>query len=161
MRGQVLGIKFGGRHKKRSETMENIEIMLSLIGTIIGLVLTVLTFVVKSIRNAKVQKGLKQAIKISNAVLPFIREAEKFASYSGAEKKAYVMIKANQFAITNRIKFDANQVSDKIEELVALTRQVNFKPTAKEKAEIAKDIAAVTAEANSSQINAAIASTWL
>ena len=107
--------------------MKNLELLLSLIGTILGLSITVVTFIVKSVRSAKVKKGLETAVKIGNAILPFIREAEKFTAFSGEEKKTYVMTKANQFAIQNKIAFDEKQVSDKIEELVALTKQVNAK----------------------------------
>jgi hypothetical protein len=124
--------------------LKNIEIILSLAGTSLGLFITVLTFVMKTIKSVKAKKALEQAIKIGNAVLPFIREAEKFTSYTGLEKKAYVMTKANQFALSNRIPFKEIQVSEKIEELVALTKQVNIKSTTKEKAEIKKEIQAIS-----------------
>lgn len=119
--------------------MQQIEITLSLAGTVLGLVITFLTFIVKFVKNSKAKKGLEQAVKISNAVLPFIREAEKFSAYSGAEKKAYVMTKATQFAIANDIAFDEEQVSEKVEELVSLTKQVNFK-TNSNTAEMDKEI---------------------
>ena len=117
--------------------MKNLEILLSLIGTILGLAITVATFIVKSIRNKKVKKSLEQIVKIGNAVLPFIHEAEKLTGYTGAEKKAYVMTKANQFAIQNKIVFNEEQVSKKIEELINLTKQVNVRSTveAREQAE--------------------------
>jgi len=114
--------------------MENLEIILSLIGTTLGLAITVLTFIIRSVRNSKVKKSLEQAVKIGNAVLPFVREAEKFTSFSGAEKKAYVMTKANQFAIQNKILFSEELVSQKVEELVELTKQVNVKSRGESKA---------------------------
>ena len=46
-------------------------------------------------------------------------------SYSGEEKKEYVMTKANRYAIENGIAFDEEAVSAKVEELISLTRQVN------------------------------------
>jgi hypothetical protein len=120
--------------------MRNLQVILSLVGTILGLLITVLTFAVKTLKNVKAKRIAEQTIKIGNAVLPFIKEAEKFTAYSGEEKKAYVMTKANQFALTNHIAFDENQVSNKVEELVALTKQVNIKTTASQKAEIKKEI---------------------
>ena len=57
--------------------------------------------------------------------LPYIQQAESFVHYSGAEKKEYVMTKANQYAIDNGIEFDQDMVSKKIEELVTLTKEVN------------------------------------
>jgi hypothetical protein len=105
--------------------MRQLDIILSLIATIIGLSITLLTFFVKTIRNARAKRIAEQAIKIGNAILPFIREAEKFAGYSGTEKKTFVMTRVNQFTIDNHISFDEKQVSDKIEELVTLTKQIN------------------------------------
>ena len=72
--------------------------------------------------------------------MPFIREAEKFTAYSGAEKKAFVMTKANQFALKNNLAFYEEQVSEKVEELVTLTKQVNIKT--REKSEIVNEQAA-------------------
>ena len=125
--------------------MENLEVILSLCGTIFGLIITVCTFIVKTVNNAKAKRIAEQAIKISNAVLPFIKEAEKFTAYTGAEKKAYVMTKANQFALVHHIPFSEEQVSEKIEELVTLTRQVNVRTKQKEKAEMAKEIEQIAA----------------
>jgi len=115
--------------------MNELEILISLAGTILGLVLTVVTFIVKWVRSARARRGLEQAVKIGNAVQAFIREAEKFTAFSGEQKKAFVMTKANQFAIDNRIAFRENQISNKIEELVALTRQVNFRDSTVRKIE--------------------------
>ena len=125
--------------------IENLEIILSLAGTILGLLITVLTFWVKMINNSKAKKIAEEAIRIGNSVLPYIKEAEKFVSYSGEEKKAYVMTKANQFAIENNIPFNEEKVSEKIEELVELTRQVNTKIEAKEKKEISNQIEQIIA----------------
>ena len=103
--------------------INNLEIVISLIGTVLGLIFTFLAY----IRNAKAKKNLQCEVKMTNALLPFICEAEKFTSFNGAEKKAFVMTNANQFAIENKIKFNAEQVSEKIEKLLALTKQVNAK----------------------------------
>ena len=105
--------------------MENLEIILSAAGTALGLLVTTVTFLAKFIKNAKGKKVAENIVKIGNAMIPYIQEAETFLNYSGEEKKQYVMTKANQFAIDNNIPFDAEAVSDKIEELIALTNQVN------------------------------------
>lgn len=114
--------------------MDQLEVTLSLIGTILGLIITTLTFLAKSLKGAKAKKIAEQAVKISEIVLPYIKEAEKFISYSGDEKKAYVIQKASQFAQINKIALDADELSLKIDELVALTKQVNVssKETVKE-----------------------------
>jgi hypothetical protein len=105
----------------------NLEVILSMAGTIFGLTVSTLTFLVKFIKNAKAKKTAEQICKIGNAVIPYIEKAETFAGYSGAEKKEFVLTKANQFAIANDIAFDARAVSDKIEELVKMTKLVNAK----------------------------------
>jgi len=124
--------------------IEQLTIILSLAGAALGLLITVVTFVVTTIKNARAKRIAQQTIRIGNAVVPFIREAEKFTAFSGEEKKAYVMTKANQFAIGSKIPFNPQHVSEKIEELIALTKQVNVRISAKEKAEIKKELETVT-----------------
>lgn len=110
--------------------MEDIQIILSIAATAIGLLITTVTFLAKFITNSKAKKIAENIIKIGNAILPFVQEAEKFVSYSGSEKKEYVLTKANQFAIDNGIKFDVELVSAKIEEIVAATKLINARGTA-------------------------------
>lgn len=106
---------------------EQLPELLAIAGTIVGLITTTVTFIAKFFKSAKAKRIAEDIISIGNAVLPYIEQAEKFTSYSGAEKKEFVMTKANQFAIDNGIDFDADAMSEKIEELVALTKQVNAK----------------------------------
>ena len=105
--------------------MENLQIILSIAGTAVGLLITTITFFAKFITNAKAKKLAENIIKIGDAMVPYIEQAEAFAHYDGVEKKEYVMTKANQFAIENGIAFNTVDVSKKIEELVTLTKQVN------------------------------------
>ncbi len=105
--------------------MENLNIMISVAGTAVGLLITTITFLSKFIKSAKAKHFTENLAKIGNAILPFIEEAETFLHFSGEEKKQFVMTKANQFAIDNGINFDAVAVSEKIEELVSLTHKVN------------------------------------
>jgi len=105
--------------------MKEIEIILSMAGTIAGLLITVLTFIVKFIKSTKAKRAMEQIVKIGNAIIPYIEQAEKFTGYSGAEKKEYVMTKATQFAVEKKIPFNRVLVSEKIEELVSLTKRVN------------------------------------
>jgi len=124
--------------------MQNIQVILSLSATTFGLLVTVVGLIIKAIRTAKAKRRCENATTISNAVLPFIREAERLVHYTGVEKKLYVMTKAAQFALNNKISFDEELVSSRIEELVALTRQVNTKIRAKEVREIEKEIKEIT-----------------
>ena len=96
--------------------MQELEIILSVAGTAVCLLVTTVTFIMKFVKSTKAKKVCEQVIEIGNAVIPH---------YSGEEKKAFVMTKANQYAIDNGIEFDQQMVSDKIEELVNLTKEVN------------------------------------
>ena len=105
--------------------MERIETILSIAGAALTFLITALTFFVKYIKSAKAKRVAEQIITIGNAVLPYISKAETFVNYSGQEKKEYVLTKANQFAFEHKIPFNAKEVGEKIEELVALTKSVN------------------------------------
>lgn len=105
--------------------MKEVELILSIAGTALCFLVTAITFLAKFVKSAKAKKVCEQAIEIGNAVIPYIEEAENFLHYSGTEKKAFVMTKANQYAIDNGISFDQEAVSQKVEELVKLTKEVN------------------------------------
>ena len=105
--------------------MENIELIFSLIGTCIGLIITLATIIGKYVSNKKTKRLAEQTIEICNAILPYIEQAESYIAYSGQEKKEYVMTKANQYAIEKGIAFDESVISEKVEEILELTKTVN------------------------------------
>ncbi len=105
--------------------MDNLEWFCSIAGTALSLLITTLTFAIKFFRKLKEKLKTENDIKLSNAIIPLIESAEQFLHYSGAEKKEYVLTKANQFAIENDIDFNIESVSEKIEKLVELSKQVN------------------------------------
>lgn len=107
--------------------MQNIEIILSLASATLGFVVTTITFLLEFIKNAKAKKIAEQTVKFCDAIIPYIKQAETFINYSSEEKKEYVMTRANQYAQENRLKFNEEFVSQKIEELIALTKDVNAK----------------------------------
>jgi len=117
--------------KKRRNQMafENIEFVLSLLGTSLGLLAAALAFLLKFIGSAKAKKAAEREIKMTNALIPAIEAAEDFLHYSGTEKKEYVLTKAAQFAFENKIKFIPEAVSGKIEELIVLSKKVNARRT--------------------------------
>lgn len=110
--------------------MKELELILSLAGTVLGLVVTALTFFVKLVKNGRAKKAAEQVLQIANTLLPYIEQAETFVNYTGQEKKQFVMTKANQYAIENGIVFDPEAVSSKVEQLVLLTKSVNIKTNA-------------------------------
>lgn len=111
--------------------MEHLKLLLSFAVTVLGLLISTLTFLIKSIGNAKAKKKANELLELCNVLLPYIEKAEKFANYTGEEKKEYVMTQVNRYALENGIKFDYNIVSSKIEEYIELSKEVNAKLTAK------------------------------
>lgn len=105
--------------------MENLELILSLAGTALSLFIACVIFIVKIIRGCITKKKLKNSYVLLDAVAPLMEIAETFTNYSGEEKKEYVITKVNQFALENGITFDKQAVTNKIEELIGLSKNVN------------------------------------
>lgn len=78
--------------------MENMEYILSLVGTTLSCVAALLTLGVKFIKAIKEMKSLMSREKIAEKLPELITEAEKFIEYSGKEKKAYVLDKISEYA---------------------------------------------------------------
>lgn len=107
--------------------IENLELFLSLAGTILSLVIACIIFIIKIIKIVKSKKQIMNSALLEEAVPQLMEIAEQFLNYSGEEKKEFVMTKINQFAIENGLKFEADIISNKIEELISLTKKVNGK----------------------------------
>ena len=105
--------------------MENMEYILSLVGATLSCVAALLTLGVKFIKAIKEMKSLMSREKIAEKLPELITEAEKFIEYSGKEKKAYVLDKISEYAKSAGIEADLQFVSEKIEELIKLSRHVN------------------------------------
>lgn len=111
--------------------MEKLELIISLISALLAAVVTAATFIAKFAKSVKAKKIAEQTIEICNAILPFVEQAETFSHYSGEEKKQFVMTKANRYALCRGLKFDEQLVGEKVEELVALTKNVNAQAAVK------------------------------
>lgn len=107
--------------------MENLELYISFILTSITLLSTTITFLMKFIKNKKLNKILFGLKKVSDAIIPYIEEAETFIHYTGEEKKAYVITRTKELMIKNKITIDDKLINDTIEELVSLSKKVNNK----------------------------------
>lgn len=92
----------------------------------------VLATLIPYIKNANAKKKLEKTVQalsgfetIISKIQPLVVKAEQFASYSGVEKKEYVMTQLKIFALENSLTFDEDTISAKVEEVVATTNQVN------------------------------------
>lgn len=108
-------------------SIENLQLFLPFLAPILGLLGATLLFLEKFVKNKKLKNVLEKAEEVTKNIIPYIMEAEKFINYTGEEKKKYVMTRLNQYAIENNIKFNQIEMSNKIEELVELTKNVNIK----------------------------------
>ena len=107
--------------------MKELEIFISLLGTVFTLLITTLTFIFKYSKSAKAKNILLSLNQVAGEVIPMIKEAEKLTNYTGEEKKAYVMTKLERFVINNNLKITKEDISNVIEELICLTNVVNIK----------------------------------
>lgn len=105
--------------------LENIQLFLQILYVALGITITAITFVIPWIKNRKAKKILQTTVDIASQLRPFIIEAEKFTNYTGEEKLNYVMTRANQYAIANSLKFDAEATKKEIEDLIELSKKVN------------------------------------
>lgn len=113
--------------------MEHLEWILSIAGTVLSLVILCVSFLIKLIQSVRARKREQGQTTLLDAVAPLMEIAENFTNYSGEEKKEYVITKVNQFAFENGINFDLHAVSNKIEELIALSKNVNSNKNSGEK----------------------------
>lgn len=109
--------------------MEHLEWILSIAGTVLSLIIFCISFLIKLLQIRRARKKEQGQATLLDAVAPIVEIAEMFVGYSGEEKKEYVMTKVNQFAIENGIEFNSELVSQKVEELIALSKQVNKRET--------------------------------
>ena len=107
--------------------MENLELLLSLIGTAVSLFVTTVVFIIKFANSIRKRKKFSNENDLLNAVAPLMEIAEQHTNYSGEEKKEFVLTKLNQFAIENKITFNSEAIVKRIEELIVLSKNVNAK----------------------------------
>lgn len=97
------------------------EFILKYWESIVSIIVAIVSAIISLIYCIKNKKWNK----LKAFVQECITTAETMKNFTGEEKKEYVITKANQFAISKGIKFDTEKVSNLIEELVTLTKQVN------------------------------------
>ena len=107
--------------------MENIKEIITIASAAMGLLATFTGFLIPLVKNVKAKNKLAALNKLTTVLQSLIVDAEKYVNFSGEEKKAYVVTNANRYALDNKIAFDEHMVSDKVEELVALSKAVNVK----------------------------------
>ena len=105
--------------------MEKLEYIFSLVGTVLSFLVALLTLVLKLMKVLKDKSITEDREKLVEKLLELVVEAEGLLEYSGKEKKAYVMERISEFASSEDIEADVEFISEEIEKLVELSKQVN------------------------------------
>ncbi len=109
--------------------MDSIKEIITITSACLGLLATVIGFLIPLVKNVKTKNRLAALKKLTTTLQALIIDAEAFTNFTGAEKKEYVMTKANRYAIENKIAYNEQDVSDKIEELIKISKEVNKRDT--------------------------------
>ena len=110
----------------------DLEVILSILGTLLGMVVTILTFIIKLSKSKKVRKTAEEMLLVSNKLCEYVEAAEEFKNYTGEEKKNFVLTKMNQFTLDNNFNFNSDYIVEKLESLIATTKKVNVKSSDKD-----------------------------
>jgi len=105
--------------------MDLLEQIKEVIVLIISLVATLVVTISQLVKEIKKKKDLISMQTLNEQLENFIKQAEKYVSFSGEEKKEWVKSCLMQYAITNKITYNDEEVNQKIENLVELSKEVN------------------------------------
>lgn len=75
----------------------------------------------------KVAEGVSSLGDEFSKLAELVEKAESFTNYSGAEKLNYVLTNYKLDCINNGIKYDEAAVTEQIEKIIKLTKNVNTK----------------------------------
>ena len=106
--------------------MEEMKLYISLIVFFLGLITSIISIVIKYTKNIKVKNNLQNMLMIIDEIIPLIIEAEEFLSYSGEEKKEYVVSRIFRKLSNCNIKIEEEKIDNIIEKLVDFTKEVNY-----------------------------------
>ena len=100
------------------EYLEIIIVIISFLSLIIG-------FIAAITKSDKLRLLAERINRIQGWAESFVRDAELFANFRGADKKGWVLTKINQKCIENKIPYDAKLASNIVEKIVTITKNVN------------------------------------
>ncbi len=115
--------------------MENLKQIITIASACVGLLATITGFLIPLVKNVKAKNRLSALNKLATTLQSLIVDAETFTHFTGAEKKEYVLTKANRYALENNIPFDEASVDAEIEKMVKLSKNVNVSTSRRSTAE--------------------------
>lgn len=108
----------------------NVDLIL-LIVKVVGLIISVISVIIAFIASIKggkwkcIAKKLQPLAEQTNVLMGYIAEAEKHADYNGDEKFSQVLIRYALYCMENKLQFNEEQTTERINALVDFTKQVN------------------------------------
>lgn len=118
-----------------SEFLANMKEVVAITSAALSLLTTIFVLVAKLTKNVKLRKLAERITFFREQVEKYVALAEEIVNFKGKDKKEWVVTKVNQAAIDAGIQFDADVVSQLIEEVVNLTKIVNARDKDKIKRE--------------------------
>lgn len=118
--------------------MENIQIILSVAGAALGLLITTITFIAKFVKAIKAKDKEEVARLYKEFADTVVQEVEVIKSKANdtipsAAKLQMGLTKFNQYCIDNNITYNIDNAKAAIEKVVALTKVVNAREKDKAK----------------------------
>lgn len=105
-----------------SEIKEYIELIL----VIIGLISAVVGLLIGLTKSEKGKAKLSKVLFYTNKISDLVVEAEKFIDLDGSAKKDYVLLAFEKLAEENGVEFDIKVADEIIEQVIDLSKKVNF-----------------------------------
>ena len=107
-------------------TLEDIKLIIYIISLALTVIWLIATIISKS-KNKKCRKIAETTLEIIGYCRDAVEVAEKFTSYSGSAKKEYAMTYVTNLCMKYGIAIDQQEISNQIENLIALSKKVNAK----------------------------------
>jgi len=105
--------------------MDLLEQIKEVVVLIVSLIVTLVVMISQLVKEIKKKKNLISMQTLDEQIENFIKQAEKYVSFSGEEKKEWVKSHLMQYALTKKIVYNDEEVDQKIESLVELSKEVN------------------------------------
>ena len=81
-----------------------------------------------------IKKRKVSAVEMLNELMDWVIEAETHTTWSGQEKLDFVINKAFKYSTINHIKYNEEAVTEEVEKILSLSKNVNADEKQKEKA---------------------------
>ena len=113
-------------------TNETIMTLCALIGTLLSLLGLFFSLLAKS-KNKKARTIAESMLEVIGYTREAVKIAEQYANFTGDEKKAYATTLIKQRCIEEGIKINDEEISNDIEHIISISKDINSRAKDKEK----------------------------